>query len=470
MKNKQVLLIGAVFVAGCTLSLAIWLLTPGWVPLLPGQNSEGMRASVMNHLVASGENYKLEDSTQQILVRSDRVSSIRSELALHGLPVQDQRGFELFDESEYGMSEFMQNINYQRALEVELSRTIRALHGIRTARVHLTLEKESLFQERQKTAKASVVLEPSENNVLGPAEIYGVKEIVATSVAGLEVDAVSVIDIYGVPMSSGSTELLDVGSRTGKLEAALRKKVESLLLGMFPDMEVRIGVNVELDLTKKKKLEETIIPKNRAGDGFIVKSRSVAAGEAVAGSSARPASNGPNTEEIEYTYSTEKTETTYSSGTIKRLGVGVVLIGAPIDETLLAKVETLIGATIGMEAARGDSVNVISHTQGQVLELEANPDHNVSGSSPDMENTGQKENVLAPTSERSADDSTTLSHIKRHLSYEVAVYLMIALAILALGLAVTLFARHLKSRNRSSSLTEDEKRRVVQEFRAWVEQ
>ncbi len=149
--------------------------------------------------------YQIAEDGKGILVPSDKVYEMRLSLASEGLPQGGGVGFEIFDRKNFGMTEFVQKLNYQRALQGELSRTISQLNGVEQARVHLVMPEKSLFKENEKPATASIVLKMKSNRPLSDNEVQGVVHLVASSIEGMDPEHVTVLDSRGKILSKGGS-------------------------------------------------------------------------------------------------------------------------------------------------------------------------------------------------------------------------------------------------------------------------
>lgn len=152
--------------------------------------------------------YRIEADGSAILVPADKVYELRLSLASEGLPQGGGVGFEIFDRKNFGMTEFVQKLNYQRALQGELSRTISQLTGVEQARVHLAIPAKSLFKDEEKAPSASVVLKMKTAAPPRDSEVQGIVHLVASSVEGMDPDNVSVLDSRGKVLSrTGGSDL-----------------------------------------------------------------------------------------------------------------------------------------------------------------------------------------------------------------------------------------------------------------------
>lgn len=154
-------------------------------------------APVVQKLRESGVEYRLADNGSSVLVRSEKLAESRLTLAGSGLPKSGRIGFELFDKTTFGATELVEHINYQRALEGELERSVMSMAEVVQARVHLTLPKESVFLDQQQPAKASVMVKLRPGAHISPQNVLAVTNLVASAVEGLNPDGVAVLDMDG---------------------------------------------------------------------------------------------------------------------------------------------------------------------------------------------------------------------------------------------------------------------------------
>src|SRR5205809_3469 len=188
------------------LALAWWVQRPLYRPLFTNLAAEDASAIVEALRAAKGP-FRLEDGGRAILVPAERLYELRLALASHGLPAGGGVGFELFDRQTLGQTDYVQRLNYQRALQGELGRTISRLGGVESARVHLALPERSRFVGEDRRPSASVVVTLAPGRALSAAQIDGIVHLVAASVEGLAADGVTVVDAGG--------RMLTTGARTG---------------------------------------------------------------------------------------------------------------------------------------------------------------------------------------------------------------------------------------------------------------
>src|SRR5215472_1952562 len=165
-------------------------------PLFTGVAPEDA-AAIVQKLKETGVEYRLPEGGGTVLVPSSKLAELRLKLAAAGLPKTGRMGFELFDKTNLGATEFTEHVNYRRALEGELERSITGLAEVEQARVHITFPKDSVFLDAQQPAKASVLVRLKPGAHLAAQNVQAINHLVASAVEGLSPDAVSVLDMNG---------------------------------------------------------------------------------------------------------------------------------------------------------------------------------------------------------------------------------------------------------------------------------
>ena len=365
--------------------------------------------------------YKYSEGGGSILIPADRVHDVRLKLATQGLPKGSVTGFELMENSKFGITQFQERLNFQRGLEGELTRSILALNAVQSARVHLALPNQNGFFREQQKPSASVLLSLHPGRVLDRAQIAGIVHLVASSVPEMEPTAVSVLDDTGKLLSQspdGSAGSVDMQQflYTQQVEQQYVRRILDILEPVVGKNNVKAQVSAELDFSQTESTSEQHRP-NQAADGGAVRSQQVMETNAektavpptgVPGATsnqppqnstapingANPApqaadggqgrGQGSKRESIT-NYEVDKTVkvTRGSSGNIKRLTAAVV-INAPLavpaggDAATAANAAavsagmrplsaqqqeqllTLVRETVGYSSDRGDSVNLVS--------------------------------------------------------------------------------------------------------------
>jgi len=221
---------------------------------------------VVNQLTEQNVSYKLTNGGTTIMVSSDDVYKVRISLASQGLPRSGNIGYAIFDKSNLGMTEFLQNLNFRRALEGELMKTIMQLSDVQAARVHIVMPKDRLFKEDKQEATASIVLKLRTPGGLSKSQMAGITHLVASSVEGLKPQNVSIIDYNGELLSSqnGSDPLAGLTSSQldvrKNVEQYLEKKAQSMLDGVIGQGRSIVRVTAELDFQQVEKTNEIYDP------------------------------------------------------------------------------------------------------------------------------------------------------------------------------------------------------------------
>ncbi|MGA1861415.1 flagellar basal-body MS-ring/collar protein FliF [Deferribacter thermophilus] len=239
------------------LILVIWANKPVYKTLYSNLSSDDA-AKIVEELKNGKVPYKLENNGKTILVPEKDVYDLRLSLAQKGLPTGGSAGFELFDKSSFGISEFAQNVNYQRAVQGELARTIKSLDEVEDARVHLTLPKERIFVSEDTAPKATVVLKFRNGANISRENIKAIASLVSGAVKGLTIDNVQIIDTKGrllseflskdyEPLLLTQTQL----EYQKHLEKNLENKINSILTRVLGPDNAVAKVTAEIDFTKK---------------------------------------------------------------------------------------------------------------------------------------------------------------------------------------------------------------------------
>jgi flagellar M-ring protein FliF len=365
-KSRAVLILGAgVLAIVAILAIARRAAEPEWVPLLPGLALEEV-GKVTAHLDEEGVRYRLEKGGAELLVAEDEMARARVSLARDGLPTRGRPGFELFDRPAWGMTDFTQRINYRRALEGELERTITQMRGVEAAQVHIALNESSGFRRASKPEAASVVLSLRTGARPGQELVEGITSLVASSVDGLASDKVTLLDDAGHLLSAA----VEPGSVDGmsrrqlqlrrEVESYLEQKAEALVADAAGSGNARIRVAADLNFDKIDRTTQTVDPDQQVTTQEERSEIVPGAGQVGAGSTARSAA-----------YETSRSVETFSgaAGDIRRITVAVLLNESPAAEGAnarawtpgeLARIETLVANAVGLDRTRGDQISVLS--------------------------------------------------------------------------------------------------------------
>ncbi|RPJ05701.1 MAG: flagellar M-ring protein FliF, partial [Deltaproteobacteria bacterium] len=243
-------------------SLIFWNQRPEYQILFSNLSQEDA-GEMIHKLKEKKTPYELSQSGTAILVPRDQVYDVRLALAAEGLPKGGGVGFEVFDRTTLGTTDFVQKLNYQRAMQGELSRTIRQIKEIEQARVHVVTPKESLFIEDQRKPTASIFVKTRSGMTLAPVQVEGIVHLVASAIEGLEPGNITVVDTSGKVLSKRNESTL-LGQLTSSqleyqrnIEEGLKKKVQGMLEEMLGLNRAIARVSVELDFQQVDITEES---------------------------------------------------------------------------------------------------------------------------------------------------------------------------------------------------------------------
>jgi len=267
LKQRISIITAAFAVVAGLLALVHWKHEGDFRPLYTAMAPEDA-AGVVQKLRETGVEYRLDESGGSVLVPSDKLAESRLALAAAGLPKTGRIGFELFDKTNFGATEFVEHINYQRALEGELERSVMSLAEVEQARVHLTMPKDSVFLDQQQPAKASVMVKLRPGAQISAQNVLAVTNLVASAVEGLSPDAVSVVDMDGTllsrPRKASTGDGAEVTSEAlevrQQLEKNLVEKISETIEPLLGANRFRAGASVDCDLTSGEQQEETLDP------------------------------------------------------------------------------------------------------------------------------------------------------------------------------------------------------------------
>jgi flagellar M-ring protein FliF len=351
------LFVGIVLILAITAALLWWVLAPRQ-QLLFGNLKESDAAEIVASLDEWKIPHKIINGGAGIMVPAEVVYDTRMKLVSAGVPRGGHVGFELFDDSDFGVTEFAQRVNYQRALQGEIERTITSLPGVETARVHLTIRRPGLFVGEHEQSKASVALSLRPGQSLSRQQINGVRSLVAAAVEGLSPDQVSVLGSDGTLLADASTvadgQSIDTderGTEEVRQEELIRGRVSAMLKQVLHDRDFTISVNVVLNFDTIHEVNERPLPQGDDGNGLLARRRVNSAD--VADGNGR----NQNQEESEFLHGTAREEISRAPGRIERMSIAVIL--PPwLDEHEVARINSLVAAAAGIDNERGDRLEV----------------------------------------------------------------------------------------------------------------
>jgi flagellar M-ring protein FliF len=327
-------------------------------------------AAVAEQLQKSNIKFKAENEGRTILVDKDKIYQARMALAKAGLPKSHGVGYELFDKTNLGMTDFVQKVNARRALEGELQRTIEGLEEVKSARVHIVVPEPTIFLDNQKDAKASVVVRMAPGRELAKEQIRGITFLVSSSVDGLRPQNISIIDYEGKLLSNpfGGDEASMASSQNMEIQQNVEKylaaKADQILSEVLGPSKAKVKVSVLMDFDKAEKTIEKYDPESR-----VVRS------EEREDENVKNAPDGDQTKEKSLTnYEIDKTieHIVGGVGAVKRLTISVAVDGkyetdkagkqtfVPRTAQEIQSIEEVVKNALGYDLARGDQISVVS--------------------------------------------------------------------------------------------------------------
>ncbi len=394
LAQRVVIIFTAILTIASLAGFVHWRHEAGFRPLFSAMASEDA-AAIVQKLKESGVDYRLADEGASVLVPEGKVNELRLEMAGAGLPRTGRIGFELFDKTNIGITDFTEHVNYRRALEGELERSVKALTEIQEARIHISFPKDSVFLDAREPAKASVLVALRPGAQLSDQNVLAIINLVASAVEGLTPEFVSVVDMRGDLLSRPKRSVADTGDNSDatleykrQVEKDLMTKVESTLEPLLGEGRFRVGMSVDCDLTTSEQTDETFDP-SRSVMVTSQKSEDLAGAAPSSGVPGTP-SNLPRpavlpttrgsgmsrrTENNAYETSRTVRQVKTPRGAIKRISASVLLdqesrwegkgalrkrIMVPLAPERLKAVHDLVSGVIGFDPQRGDQLVIES--------------------------------------------------------------------------------------------------------------
>ena len=276
LNNQQKILLMVALAALIALAVgaSTWLKQPDY-RILFSNISERDGGSIIAALEQMNVPYRFNEGGSAILIPARRVHEVRLRLATQGLPKNGGVGFELMENQKFGISQFAEQVNYQRGLEGELSRTIQSIAAVQAARVHLAIPKPTVFMREEMKPSASVMLNLYPGHSLDPMQIVGIQNLVAASVPSLAVANVTLIDQSGALLLKPKSRLQEAGldpiqlQYVQEIEANTVKRVEDILLPIFGKGNARVQVAADVDFSQSEQTAETHRPNAAPPDSSI---------------------------------------------------------------------------------------------------------------------------------------------------------------------------------------------------------
>lgn len=407
---KIPLMVASAAAVAVLVAMVLWAKSPDYRTLFSNLSDQDGGA-IVTQLTQMNIPYRFADNGGALEVPADKVHELRLRLAQLGLPKGGSVGFELLDQEKFGISQFSEQVNYQRALEGELARTIETLGPVKSARVHLAMPKPSLFVREQKSPSASITVNLEPGRALDEGQISAVVHLVSSAVAGLPPGNVTLVDQGGHLLTQSNTSARDLNDAQLKyaadVEGRVQRRIEAILGPIVGNGNVHAQVTAQINFDNKEQTDEQYRPNGDASQA-AVRSRQVSESDQVGSpypggvpgalsNTPAPAPSAPistppanqangqtaanrnttittgprNTQRNETSnYELDRTimHTRKNVGDVQRLSVAVVVNyrnlpdGKPLPLTndQMKQIEDLTRESMGFSTTRGDTLNVVN--------------------------------------------------------------------------------------------------------------
>lgn len=405
------ILIGGAAMIAIVVALLMWARTPEY-RVLYSNLTEADGGRIISELESRGVPYRFSEGGTALLVPGDSVHSLRLQLAEQGLPRGGNVGFELMDSQAFGVSQFAEQVNFQRGLEGELSRSIESLGPVSRARVHLAMARSSVFVRDREPAKASIIVTLEPGRVMGDGQVSAIVHMVSSSVPDLAAENVTVVDHSGRLLSQTSTQGRGLDATQldyiAEVERSFQQRIENILAPILGRENISAQVAAQIDFSRREETSERFGP-NQPPNEAAIRSRqsslSYNGGDGLAlgipgALSNTPPGVAPSPIELPTDEDGELTEEAQQSlqalnnlrqddvvnfevdrniqhiqhrqGEVTRLTAAVVVDyreernedgewqRVPLSEAQIAQIERLVRQAIGFSPARGDEIEVVN--------------------------------------------------------------------------------------------------------------
>lgn len=407
LSQRQKLAAAAAVAIAVAMLVGVWLWSraPDYAVLFSNlEERDG--GAIVTALQQQNVPYKFSPSGNAILIPSGMVHDVRLRLAAQGLPKGGLVGFELMQNQKLGVSQFHEQVNFQRALEGELARTIQSIASVAAARVHLAIPKQSGFLRDEQKPSASVMVNLHPGRSMDAAQVAGIVHLIASSVPQLANDRVSVIDQNGTLLTTPSDPLRKAGldatqlSYVDEVEASFIRRIQTILTPIIGAENFKAQVTADIDFNQVEATAETFRP-NPSPEQAIRSQQSSEHGNTSPGAQGVPGAlsnqppvpatapittpavpgagtaggallNGSRSATINYELDRTVQHTKQALGQVRRLSVAVVVNQrtetlpkgevrpVPLSEEEMARIRNLVREAVGFNERRGDSLNVSS--------------------------------------------------------------------------------------------------------------
>jgi flagellar M-ring protein FliF len=382
---------GLILTAGLVIAIVAgavnYTTRPVYTTLYSGLNGKDA-AQIADKLREKKITFDVSADGTTIKVPQEKVSELRLDFAGMGLPRSGEIGYELFDKPMLGMTDFVQQMNFHRALEGELARTIKELDAVETARVHLVVPSQRLFREDQKQPTASIVLQLKPGATLTPAQVQGIVYMTAYSVEGLDIGNITIVDTRGTMLTgkAARNDLVGLSSTQLEVQRSIESDLEQKALTL---LENTLGVGrAQVKVTAKlnwNRVERTVDDYNPDRTATLSEERQESSGKADASSGQSTSERSVTNYQVPHTIEKVVPEV----GNIERISASVLVDGdyktekaADGKETRtyverspqdMEKFRSVVASAIGLDKKRGDELNVISFPFAQDESIQQKP-------------------------------------------------------------------------------------------------
>lgn len=400
---RMIFIISAAAALSIVIALFFWAKTPDY-RVLYNNISDQDGGAVVAQLTQMNVPYRFDEKRGAIMVPEDQVYDLRLKLAQQGLPKGGSVGFELLDQEKFGISQFSEQINFQRALEGELSRTIDTLGPVKSSRVHLAMPKASLFVQEQKPTSASVTLNLVGGRTLDEGQISAISHLISSAVPGMSADNVTIVDQNGHLLTQSGERATQTSQLNyiSEVENDFQNRIQAILTPIVGSNNVRAQVTAKIDFSTNEQTAEQYQP-NSSPDKKSIRSRQTSGSEqggkeatggvpgalsnqppvptsapieqsAAAGTSGNAAAvkrdpyNSRNDETVNYELDRTLTHIRHSPGGIERLSAAVVVNYLPgkegkpvaLSKEQIDQINMLVKEAMGFSSQRGDTLSVVN--------------------------------------------------------------------------------------------------------------
>ncbi|MDN8618012.1 flagellar basal-body MS-ring/collar protein FliF [Variovorax ginsengisoli] len=456
---------GAIAIVLATAVSGWWLLHTEYQALfteLKPQDAQAMTTELERLKIP----YHLGDSGTSILVDKATVHATRIKLMGKDLPLHGAVGLELFNNTDFGMTEFAQKINYQRALQGELTRTIQSLTEVKEVRVLLALPEQGLFKQATSKAKASITVTLRQGQALRGEQVTGIQRLVAAAVPGMTIQGVTIVDSHGVALTRSDADDGEAGLQSARLdlkrdtEGYLARKAATVLDRTFGAGQALASVDVTLNMDQIRTTTEDVLPApSRAGlqaAGVVVRERETLRDPGASADRRATDASGSSQRDLEYAVGRRIEQVVSQPGSIRRIQV-VAVVRQALDAAQEERLRKVIAAAVGASPERGDTVVIQSLAGAAVPGFDASTAGDVGPAQADASSTGGAERPSALR--RSGDLSLT----------QWVIGCVMAMLLLALVARAALRRSPMRaSRYTATSLSEAERAVALRRVQDWM--